>query len=219
MGGKSFREKVAKGLVFGKEVDFQEGGESECLELRRESNHVFFGGNEEGCIAFCRNLQHHRQVGSAVLVMVRESKAWTNDNSGLSEQMIKALGSGDAGKGDRLLRMQGCKRDAFTAKSHPQPGETMNTGINRFSREQPGDLRSRRLGQLSIFGTREHNGIRAVKVCRRFPQRTQGQQGTIPEGVMRIKQDQIQVAIQRQVLKAVIQDQGIHVIVLNGLIS
>lgn len=88
----------------------------------------------------------------------------------------------------------------------------MNTGKDRFPRKPSGDHRVGSGGLLGVIRSGQYDGIGSFEVFGGFPQGAEWQESAVSQGAPGIQQDQIQVAMQTEMLKAVIQDENIRAI-------
>ncbi len=132
------------------------------------------------------------------------------------QRIEKVVRMRDAAKrGDRLIPdhldirfLSGLQVDQ---RDHAHPG------LNH--RHPPGVEGGHRLGIAGISTAGQANQIRPLQCRQRLPQFAGGKNHTVSERPALVAQQNIEVAVQSQVLKSVVEDQCIHTPLFDGVLS
>jgi len=187
-------------------------------QVRGEADGVFFGGDDNiglGADGAAKESFHFLR-GEAV--MVEEAFVVANFGALLAEELFETLGRGDAAEGGDAEAAQ--IREGADAEAID--GLQMLRAVGTDDDFDLGMVAGNYLAQFVVglavgFGNEDVGG--AAEVADRLAEDAAGQKAVVAEGVGFVHQEEIELAAEREVLEAVVEEENVGAKFLDGVLA
>lgn len=211
-----FRKMPRQGLPVGAKIELHPRAQHQVPKIWRQPHRVFFGCDQKICAMSVAQGEQCQQVVGTVGVVVGEGRLRRQMQLCVGQGSEKRFRAGDAGKGQELSPPQRVQRDLGAGESPVEMAEAMPAAKDRLTGKAPLNKIEGSSSFCGIIGSGENDHIRPLQMIDRFPQRAYGDEPAVAEGIDAVEQDDVQIAMQGQVLEAVIEHEQLGAPLRDG---